>query len=159
MGHIIGIYHDFDSNKNSSRIERNHTCGQSKWDVGYDNQIMNYGYPRQPTWSDCSNEDFRNYYNTITSLYGRFCLKGLWNLQFLKAYHLKHRCCKKSLRKNATLNSWTLFSSQKGTCTTLRYLFVMKKVFNYSELHFSEVTPYKIHILISSCSIFFLAVC
>ena len=77
MGHIIGIYHDFDSNKNASRIERNHTCGQSKWDVGYDNQIMNYGYPRQPTWSDCSNEDFRNYYNTITSLYGRFCLKGL----------------------------------------------------------------------------------
>ena len=25
-----------------------------------------------------------------------------------------------------------------------RYLFVKKKVFNYSELHFSEVTSYKI---------------
>ena len=25
--------------------------------------------------------------------------------------------------------------------------FVMKKVFNYSELHFSEVTSYKIHVL------------
>ena len=30
---------------------------------------------------------------------------------------LKYGFCKKSLRKNATLNSWTLFSSQKGTCT------------------------------------------
>ena len=29
-----------------------------------------------------------------------------------------------------------------------RYLFVKKKVFNYSELHFSEVTSYKIHTLI-----------
>ena len=28
-----------------------------------------------------------------------------------------------------------------------RYLFVKKKVFNYSELHFSEVTSYKIHTL------------
>ena len=30
-------------------------------------------------------------------------------------YSLKYGFCKKSLRKNATLNSWTLFSSQKGT--------------------------------------------
>ena len=28
-----------------------------------------------------------------------------------------------------------------------RYLFVKKKAFNYSELHFSEVTSYKIHTL------------
>ena len=28
-----------------------------------------------------------------------------------------------------------------------RYLFVKKKVFNYSELHFSEVSFYKIHTL------------
>ena len=28
-----------------------------------------------------------------------------------------------------------------------RYLFVKKKVFNYSELHFSEVTSYKLHTL------------
>ena len=28
-----------------------------------------------------------------------------------------------------------------------RYLFVKKKVFNLSELHFSEVTSYKIHTL------------
>ena len=30
---------------------------------------------------------------------------------------------------------------------TYRYLFVMKKVFNWSELHLSEVTSYKIHTL------------
>ena len=77
VGHILGIYHDFDSNQNVSDIARNQTCGPAKWDGGYDNQIMNYGNPRQPTWSDCSNEDFQNYYKAITSLYGRFCLKGL----------------------------------------------------------------------------------
>ena len=32
-----------------------------------------------------------------------------------------------------------------------RYLFVKKKVFNYSELHFSEVTSYKIHTLVYGC--------
>ena len=43
---------------------------------------------------------------------------------------LKYGFCKKSLRKNATLNSWTLFSSQKGTCTQnpyFRYLKVLKR--------------------------------
>ena len=29
------------------------------------------------------------------------------------------------------------FSSQEGTCSTYRYPFVMKKVFNWSELHLS----------------------
>ena len=78
MGHIIGIYHDFDSNQNASHIARNHTCGPSKGETGNDNQIMNYGEPRQPTWSDCSNEDFRSYYSAITLRYNRkFCLEGL----------------------------------------------------------------------------------
>ena len=43
---------------------------------------------------------------------------------------LNYGFCKKSLRKNATLNSWTLFSSQKGTCTQnpyFRYLKVLKR--------------------------------
>ena len=34
-----------------------------------------------------------------------------------------------------------------------RYLFVKMKVFNYSELHFSEVTFYRIHTLIGQISI------
>ena len=77
LAHIIGIYHDFDSNQNNTKIARNHTCGPSKWETGPDNQIMNYREPRQPTWSDCSNEDFRSYYSAITSRYGKFCLEGL----------------------------------------------------------------------------------
>ena len=40
---------------------------------------------------------------------------------------LKYEFCKKSLRKNAPLNSWTLFSSQKGTCTVLRVPFCEEK--------------------------------
>ena len=47
---------------------------------------------------------------------------------------LKYGFWKKSLLQNPTLNSWTLF--------------VKIKVFNYSELHFAEVTFYKIHTLI-----------
>ena len=49
------------------------------------------------------------------------------------------------------LNSFnqTLFSSLQ---VLYRYLFVMKKVFNYSELQFSEVTSYKIHTLTSYAS-------
>ena len=60
--------------------------------------------------------------------------------------NLKYGFCKKSLRKNATLNSKRLFSSQ-GTCSTIQVPFWKKKVFNYSELHFSDVTFYKIHTL------------
>ena len=74
VGHVIGIHHDFETNQDY----RNHTCGPKKWTGGYDNQIMNYGEPRQPTWSECSNEDFRNYYFSITSQHnGKFCLEGL----------------------------------------------------------------------------------
>ena len=76
---------------------------------------------------------------------------------------LKYGFWKMSLRKNATLNSWTLSSSQKGTFTNgsqhlkksydlifyYRYLFVKMKVFNYSELHFSEGTSFKIHTLVT----------
>ena len=39
--------------------------------------------------------------------------------------------------------------------TTGKYLFVKKNVFNYSELHFSEVTSYKIHTLTSRFWFFF----
>ena len=62
---------------------------------------------------------------------------------------LKYGFCMKLLRKNATLNSWTLFFFKKKVPVVLyRYLFVKKKVFNYSELHFSEVISYKIHTLV-----------
>ena len=37
------------------------------------------------------------------------------------------------------------FPGVAGGVVLYRYFFVMKQVFNYSELHFSEVTSYKIH--------------
>ena len=37
---------------------------------------------------------------------------------------LKYGFCKKSFRKNATLTSWTLFSSQKGTCSTIQVQYI-----------------------------------
>ena len=40
--------------------------------------------------------------------------------QLRSVLNLNYLCCKKSLRKNATLNSWTLFSSQRGTCIVLQ---------------------------------------
>ena len=49
---------------------------------------------------------------------------------------------------NVVLNS--MFENMY-LCMYYRYPFVMKKVFNFSELHFSEVTSYKIHILADSC--------
>ena len=77
IGHIVGIYHDFDSKQNKPHITRNRTCGLSRWSSGHNNnQIMNYQQPRQPTWSDCSREDFSNYYMAVTAKYnGEFCLK------------------------------------------------------------------------------------
>ena len=39
------------------------------------------------------------------------------------------------------------FHHKKVPVVLYRYLFVMKKVFNYPELHFSKVTSYKIHTL------------
>ena len=41
----------------------------------------------------------------------------VWPWWCLLQHWLKYWFCKKSLQKNATLTSWTLFSSQKGTCT------------------------------------------
>ena len=39
------------------------------------------------------------------------------------------------------------FLHKKVSVVLYRYLFVKKKVFNLSELHFSDVTSYKIHTL------------
>ena len=77
IAHMIGISHDFDSNQNRD-IARTYTCGPKKTEGGPNNQVMNYGKPRQPTWSECSNEDFRQYYRGVKSRNnGKFCLKGL----------------------------------------------------------------------------------
>ena len=44
---------------------------------------------------------------------------------------------------------WILQEVTSERCNSDQYPFVMKKVFNWSELHLSEVTSYKIHTLIT----------
>ena len=58
----------------------------------------------------------------------------LWHQ--IENYLLKYGFCKKSLRKNESLTSWTLLDH-----------FFSRSVFNCSEFHFSKVTSYKIHTL------------
>ena len=49
--------------------------------------------------------------------------------------------------KNATLNSWTLFSSQKGTCSTIQVPLCEEKSVQLFRVAFFEVTSYNIDTL------------
>jgi len=69
IAHTFGVFHDFHTPKQG----RQRTCGPRKSVGGIDNQIMNYGRPRHSTWSECSNEDFENYYTRVYASEG-FCL-------------------------------------------------------------------------------------
>ena len=77
IAHSLGIFHDFNKPTKSGRQD---TCGPKKRKGGDNNQIMNYGRPRQSTWSECSNEDFHNYYTRVYAKGGGFCLKGNFDL-------------------------------------------------------------------------------
>ena len=57
VGHLLGILHDFENGHPYN--DRTELCGPGKWNVGPENQIMNYGTPRQNTWSECSNYDLK----------------------------------------------------------------------------------------------------
>ena len=76
IGHNLGFYHDFDE---KTRNGRNRTCGPGQWNNGPDNDLMNYAATmelRQDKWSDCTNEDFRNYFGRVTASGTNFCLEG-----------------------------------------------------------------------------------
>jgi hypothetical protein len=83
IGHIIGMFHDFQNPTNLAdeypqlrgHILRKKTCGPAADEGGAKNYLMNYALPMQSLWSECSNEDFRNYYALITANNGNFCLK------------------------------------------------------------------------------------
>ena len=55
---------------------------------------MNYAADfelKQDKWSDCSNEDFRNYFGQVTAMPGSFfCLKGELNLYLKEG--IKNSC-------------------------------------------------------------------
>ena len=65
LGHLFGMEHDFVFGK------RNQTCGKGK---RTGESVMNYGDERHQ-WSECSNKDFKAYYNKIYSEKQEFCLK------------------------------------------------------------------------------------
>ena len=80
----MGIYHDFSTNYksgNDNNPYRHFPCGAEKRSgksPGVENEIMNYGSPRDSTFSDCSNYDFEQYYTYVVGggKDGKFCLDG-----------------------------------------------------------------------------------
>ena len=66
LGHLMGIEHDF------ILAKRNQKCGRGKLTGDF---VMNYGSARQ-RWSQCSNDDFKVYYNRVVTELDSFCLKG-----------------------------------------------------------------------------------
>eukprot|EP00092_Neocalanus_flemingeri_P018210 GFUD01019709.1.p1 GENE.GFUD01019709.1~~GFUD01019709.1.p1 ORF type:complete len:456 (+),score=63.55 GFUD01019709.1:108-1475(+) len=74
IGHIFGMFHDFDKGHSTDRTSK--TCAvKHKGEF-----ILNYGNsPRRSLWSTCSNEDFKSYYFKV--LFGasnghEYCLKA-----------------------------------------------------------------------------------
>jgi len=82
IAHNLGIYHDFSASFKSGLEHnpyRNFVCGAKKdrsKSPGVENEIMNYGSPRDSTFSKCSNHDFENYYTHVVGggNDGKFCL-------------------------------------------------------------------------------------
>jgi len=72
IAHNLGIYHDF-----TKVPHRSETCGPAQWEGGSNNKIMNYGKPKEASFSKCSNLDFKHYYTTIVGNQAEFCLKVL----------------------------------------------------------------------------------
>merc|ERR1719203_1662194 len=76
IGHNLGYFHDFDE---TTVTGRKTTCGPVQWKNGPHNDLMNYAANfelKQNKWSDCTNEDFRNYFGRVTSEIGsNFCLE------------------------------------------------------------------------------------
>jgi len=78
IGHNLGMYHDFDKPPHRSK-----PCGPGQWkgtSGGIKNEIMNYGTPKEESFSKCSNQDFKHYYTTVVGggkKNAKFCLKVL----------------------------------------------------------------------------------
>jgi hypothetical protein len=81
IGHVLGMFHDFTAPMDELwyRLEvsegRTRTCGPGRDRGGPNNDLLNYELPMASKWSDCSNEDFKNYYARIKITDGDFCLK------------------------------------------------------------------------------------
>ena len=67
IGHLLGMHHDHEGESRNGLV-----CA----DRPVSENLMSYGYNRKE-WSECSNADFRNYYETIKRKDGRFCLEKM----------------------------------------------------------------------------------
>ena len=65
IGHLLGMEHDFILGR------RDWSCGKGKKSSEF---LMSYGSNRT-IFSECSNEDFKNYYAKVFNKDGKFCLK------------------------------------------------------------------------------------
>ena len=67
LAHNLGVGHDFESTHpeapGSLQKQRTRTCGPGMFEPG--GALMNYGRPLKSTWSECTIEDFMNYFQAI----------------------------------------------------------------------------------------------
>ena len=84
IAHNLGMYHDFSASYKSFPYQnehRNFVCGTNK-NHGQlrskKNEIMSYAPRKSPTFSECSNHDFKQYYTFVVGggADGKFCLDG-----------------------------------------------------------------------------------
>ena len=86
LAHNLGVGHDFESpypTKPGMQKQRTQSCGPGIFEPG--GALMNYGRPLGSTiWSNCTQEDFMNYFQVSQP----FCLKtsayNIFNLQLYK---------------------------------------------------------------------------
>ena len=83
IGHVLGIHHDFRRTN-----EREYACGKNEGKF-----VMAYGDGRIK-WSDCSNYDFKVYYNKVIVKRDFFCLQPACN------QHQESRACICKKRNN-----------------------------------------------------------
>eukprot|EP00092_Neocalanus_flemingeri_P018429 GFUD01019944.1.p1 GENE.GFUD01019944.1~~GFUD01019944.1.p1 ORF type:complete len:613 (-),score=101.23 GFUD01019944.1:146-1984(-) len=68
LGHLLGIKHDHSHDKLRD------TCADSEDSETSKRFVMNYGNDRGG-WSDCSNQDFSRYFETVVAHSEKFCLE------------------------------------------------------------------------------------
>ena len=84
LAHNLGVGHDFENphpeNKNNMQKQRTRSCGPGVGEPG--GALMNSERQMNSTWSECTREDFMNYFQSRQP----FCLKT-------SEYNIFHLCC------------------------------------------------------------------
>ena len=75
LGHVLGMKHDFLPAWDQHNKQVRDKCTSDEIPQNSGILIMNYGQPRV-RWSDCSNEDFARYYQSVVARDKKFCLEA-----------------------------------------------------------------------------------